>query len=79
VVPTTAVYTDADGSSSVAVVRNGIARRVKVARGLEDGDWVEIAGQGIGVGTVVVTTGSYALEDGTHVRVSRITAPTGRP
>ncbi|WP_068089446.1 efflux RND transporter periplasmic adaptor subunit [Novosphingobium rosa] len=72
-VPTAALYTDNDGKTSLALVRDGVAHRVEVKRGISDGDRVEVEGPGLTEGSSVVTTGSYALADGTRVHIEAAT------
>lgn len=68
-VPRAAVYTDPQGQSTVVLVNENVAHRVPVNLGLTEGDWVEISGDTITEGRMVVTRGSYALPEGTHVHV----------
>lgn len=69
VVPYESVYTDHDGKTAVSIVIEGRSKRVEVSRGLRDGNLIEVSGDGIEAGKTVVTVGSYALPDGTKVRV----------
>lgn len=68
-VPREAVYTDHDGQSTLAVVEGDLARQRVVKAGLRDGELVEVEGEGVSEGAVVVTSGSYALPKETRVRV----------
>ena len=68
-VPRASVYTDHDGQSTLSIVEGGVARRKVVKVGLRDGALVEVAGEGVGEGATVVTTGSYALPEETKVRI----------
>lgn len=68
-VPRASVYTDHDGQSTLSLVEGGVAKRKVVKVGLRDGDLVEVAGEGVGEGATVVTTGSYALPEETKVRI----------
>lgn len=68
-VPVSSVVYGRDGRGTVAVLENGRARLRPVALGIEDGDWVEVAGKGIGAGTTIVTREAYGLPDDTPVRV----------
>jgi membrane fusion protein (multidrug efflux system) len=69
VVPYESLYTDHDGKSAVSLAVDGRSKRVEVTRGLRDGNVVEISGEGIEAGATVITVGSYALPDGTKLRV----------
>jgi RND family efflux transporter MFP subunit len=74
-VPVSAVvYGGGEGLGSVAVLENGRARLRPVTLGIEDGDWVEIQGDGIAAGTTIVTREAYGLPDDTPVRVVEETA-----
>ncbi len=64
-VPESAVFS-ADGSDSVYVVADGIARLRRVTLGDSDGDHVEILG-GLAAGETVVTGGQEFLNDGDRV------------
>ena len=68
-VPREAVYTDHDGHSTLSVVEGGVAKQRPVKIGLRDGDLVEVEGEGVTEGAMVVTTGSYALPKETKVRI----------
>ncbi len=68
-VPRAALYTGRDGTSSLSVVEDGLARRRRVEVGLKEGELVEVRGADLREGAVVVTAGSYALPDKTKVRV----------
>lgn len=72
-VPTAAVYTDNEGESTVSVVSGDIARRVVVKTGLHQDDLIEIEGEGISAGAMVVTVGSYGLPEETKVHVIQAT------
>ena len=68
-VPQDSVVTDSAGSSSwVAVVENNIASRRPVKTGIADHGLVEVQGDGLKEGEVIVATGSYGLPDHTRVR-----------
>lgn len=69
-VPVESVVTD-DGGSSIAVVENGKATKKAVQPGLRDGDLIEIKGEGIAEGAMVVTTGAYGLPKETAVTIRK--------
>ena len=60
-----------DESDVIAVVEGEKATRRTVTRGLRDGVMVEIEGEGLKEGMVIVTEGSYGLPKETKVRVLR--------
>ncbi|WP_150291021.1 efflux RND transporter periplasmic adaptor subunit [Sphingobium estronivorans] len=64
-----AVYTDHDGRSTLALVRAGRAYQVPVRIVVRDGDYLGVAGQGVSGGAFIVTQGAYALPDGTQIQV----------
>jgi RND family efflux transporter MFP subunit len=70
-VPLESVYMGSDGTGRVHVVEGDSAYQRPVQVGLRDRGLIEIAGEGIQEGTVVVTTGSYALPETTSVVVQR--------
>jgi len=67
-VPREAVFTDVDGKSTLSLVIDGSSKKVAVRAGLRDEKLVEVEGEGIREGAVVVTLGSYALPSETRVR-----------
>jgi multidrug efflux pump subunit AcrA (membrane-fusion protein) len=70
-VPLSAVLIAQDGSKSVMVVNSdGTAHKLSVQVGLSDGEAVEIT-EGLKGGELVITKGSYALDDGTKVTVGK--------
>ncbi|HKJ02701.1 MAG TPA: efflux RND transporter periplasmic adaptor subunit [Longimicrobiales bacterium] len=69
VVPEESLVTRAGEGSWVMAVRDGQATRAPVTAGLRDGGLVEIAGEGVEPGTVVVTVEAYSLPEATRVRV----------
>lgn len=75
-VPSSSVYTDHDGRSSLAVVEGDTAVRREVTVGLRDANLVEVSGGGLKAGDRVVTVGSYALPDKTRVKIVNPDAPT---
>jgi membrane fusion protein (multidrug efflux system) len=58
-----------EGTSVIAVVAGDHARQTPVTVGLRDGELVEIAGEGLHEGMMVVTEGAYGLPKETRVRV----------
>jgi len=68
-VPRESVYTDYDGVSTLSVVEGDIAKKKTVKAGLRDGNLVEVEGEGLSEGAIVVTLGSYALPEETKVRI----------
>lgn len=68
-VPREAVYTDHDGQTTLSIVDGGVAKQRVVKVGLRDGDLVEVEGEGVTEGAMVVTVGSYALPKETKVRI----------
>ena len=70
-VPLAAVLTAVDGSKSVMVVgSDGTAHKKTVQLGISDGDDVQVT-EGLDGSEMVITTGSYGLDDGTKVKVGR--------
>lgn len=68
-VPISALSTAQDGSKSVMVVgADNIAHKRPVDVGITAGDRVQIT-SGLSTGDMVITSGNYALEDGTKVTV----------
>ena len=67
-VPVDSVVTDADGSS-VAVVTGDTAVKRPVTTGLRDGPLIEVEGDGLTAGMIVVAAGAYGLPKETRVRV----------
>lgn len=70
IVPRSALYTDHDGKSSLVLVKDGKAHRVPVTLGIVEGERAEIEGAGLNAGQTIVTTGSYALQEGTKLQVA---------
>lgn len=68
-VPLDAVYTDYEGQSTLSVVKGDIAKKQTIKTGLREGGLIEVAGDGLTEGAIVVTLGSYALPEETKVRV----------
>jgi HlyD family secretion protein len=70
-VPLSAVLTGQDGSKSVMVVgTDGAAHKTPVELGINDGDDVQVT-KGLSGSEIVITTGSYGLDDGTKVKVGK--------
>jgi RND family efflux transporter MFP subunit len=68
-IPASALLTAQDGSKSVMVVgADGAAHSKPVGVGITDGGRVQIT-SGLSAGDMVITTGNYALEEGTKVKV----------
>ena len=68
-VPRASVVTDEEGHTLVAVVEGDKAKQVPVKTGLHDGALVEVEGDGVKEGALVVTEGAYGLPQETKVRV----------
>jgi multidrug efflux pump subunit AcrA (membrane-fusion protein) len=70
-IPLSAVLTAQDGSKSVMIVgSDGAAHKTPVELGINDGDDVQVE-KGLGGSELVITTGSYGLDDGTNVKVGK--------
>lgn len=68
-VPEDAVVTEVGSNHAfIAVVKNSVADRVPVKLGIKDHGLVEIEGEGVSDGTVIVVSGAYSLPDHTRVR-----------
>lgn len=67
-VPRSAVLNDGEGAY-VFIVKNGIAHRVNVQAGIDDGTWIAVSGD-LKAGDRVVTLGNFELTDGMAVRES---------
>ncbi len=71
-VPSSALLTAQDGSTSVMVVgADGAAHSKQVTTGITDNGWVQIT-RGLTTAEMVITSGNYALEDGTKVKVGAV-------
>lgn len=69
IVPPEALFKDANGNETVMVIgADGVAHRVVVKTGVSDAAAVQVV-SGLAAGQQVVTTGVYALNDGTKVKV----------
>ena len=64
------ILLDDGGETFVYVVTKGVAKRHVVDVGAEENGIVEIR-SGLAVGTVVVTSGGTALQDGMKVRTGK--------
>ncbi len=68
-IPSSAILTTQDGGKSVMVVgADGAAHRKPVTLGIEDGGDVQVTG-GLAPSDMVITVGSYGLDEGTRVKV----------
>ena len=68
-VPISSILTAQDGSKSVMIVgTDGAAHKKAVELGIQDGDDVQIT-KGVTTGDMVITNGSYALDEGAKVKV----------
>ena len=68
IVPSLSLITDSAGSKKVMLVQDGVAKAQTVEIGIEDEGMVQIL-SGLKSGDQVVTTGAYALDDGSKVKV----------
>jgi membrane fusion protein, multidrug efflux system len=68
VVPRSAVLPD-DEKHVLFTVKNGLAVRHEVKTGLSTDDLIEVSGEGLQAGDLVVTLGNYELEDGMAVQL----------
>ena len=68
-VPEESVFTDEAGRSTMSVVTGEHAKQREVQIGLRERGWVEVGAEGLTEGTVVVTSGSYALPEETKIHV----------
>jgi RND family efflux transporter MFP subunit len=75
--PPAALVTSPNGKS-VFIVEEGLAKRVPVKTGLDDGVWIEIT-EGLQEGMDVVVVGKSGLTDGQPVQSSPSTLPVGKP
>jgi HlyD family secretion protein len=77
-IPTDAIQTAPDNSSkSVMVIgAGGIAHRKTVTLGIQTPENVQVL-DGVAASDMVITTGAYALDDGTKVKIG--TAPAEKP
>lgn len=75
--PPAALISDKTGKS-VFVVEGGMAKRVTVKTGLDDGAWVEVI-EGLQEHMEVVVVGKSGLTDGQAVQTSPYNLPSGKP
>jgi membrane fusion protein, multidrug efflux system len=68
--PAESVVTDENGKSVIARINGDEATQTPVQTGLRENDWVEIAGQELNAGDVVVTVGAYGLPEKTKIQVT---------
>jgi membrane fusion protein (multidrug efflux system) len=68
-VPIESVVTTPDGQTVLAIVQGDEAVPTPIKRGVREGDWVEVSGQGLESGMAVVTVGAYGLPGRTKIRV----------
>jgi RND family efflux transporter MFP subunit len=77
VVPTSAILTASDGTTSVMVIgKDQHAHQTSVKTGIREGEEVQIL-SGLHAGEQVVTEGAYGLPDGTKVEISKVAGPNG--
>jgi HlyD family secretion protein len=77
VVPTAAILTAPDGTTSVMVIdKDQHAHQTSVKTGIREGGETQIV-SGLHAGEQVVTEGAYALPDGTKVEISKAVGPNG--
>jgi len=69
VVPNESVVTTPEGQTVLAIVQGDEAVPTPVKRGVREGDWVEVDGEGLEPGVNVVTVGAYGLPGRTRIRV----------
>ncbi|HWT65400.1 MAG TPA: efflux RND transporter periplasmic adaptor subunit [Terracidiphilus sp.] len=67
-IPQSSILTADDGSKSVMVIVGSTAHRKAVTLGVIDGDDVQIL-SGLSPSDQVITSGSYGLDEGTHVKI----------
>ena len=67
--PLASVVKDKEEHDVVAVVEGDEAKQKPVKPGVHDGELVEIKGEGLKEGDLVVTVGAYGLPKETKVRV----------
>ena len=70
-IPVSAILSGENGSKSVMVIGSDSAAHKKaVQTGIQDGEDIQITG-GLAPNDVVITTGSYGLDDGTKVKIGK--------
>ncbi len=70
VTPVASVVKNEEGGQVIAVVHGDQAKQVEVKTGLREGELIEVEGEGLKEGDVVVTVGAYGLPKETKVRLS---------
>ena len=69
--PVSAILTGQDGGKSVMLVdANSRAHKRPVQTGIQDGDEIQIT-QGVGPSDMVITTGSFGLDEGAKVKIGK--------
>lgn len=70
-VPLSSILTTEDGTKSVMVVNSsGVAHKIGVKLGINDGDYIQVT-EGLNGSEMVITKGSYGLDEGTKVTVGK--------
>ena len=78
-VPVSSILTAQDGTKSVMVVgADGAAHKKSVELGIQDGDDVEIT-KGLTTADMVITSGSYGLDEGAKVKVGKADDDDAKP
>lgn len=78
-VPVSSILTAQDGSKSVMVVgADNVAHKKAVELGIQDGDDVEIT-KGLTTSDMVITNGSYGLDDGAKVKIGKADDDDAKP
>jgi membrane fusion protein (multidrug efflux system) len=60
-----------DGKSVIALVEGDTAKQREVSTGLQDGELIEIQGDGLREGMTVVTQGAYGLPPETRIHIGK--------
>lgn len=68
-VPSESVVTTPEGQTVLAIVQGDEAILTPVRRGVREGDWVQVSGEGLEPGMNVVTVGAYGLPGRTRIRM----------
>jgi multidrug efflux pump subunit AcrA (membrane-fusion protein) len=77
-VPTSAILTAQDGTKSVMVIgADGAAHKKSVQTGIQDGEDVQIT-KGLTTSDMVITSGSYGLDEGTKVKIGKADEDEGK-
>ncbi|MCB1228949.1 MAG: efflux RND transporter periplasmic adaptor subunit [Verrucomicrobiae bacterium] len=69
VAPVESITSPGDEGPVISVIEGETARQIPVKTGIEDHGWVEIEGDGLREGTLIVTEGAYGLPEETGVRI----------